>query len=450
MPNFNGVWSSRQQLRARGASTWPALPGAPTIGTATAGNNSNATVTFTAPANAGYPTALTYIVTSSPGSITATGSASPITVTGLTAGTSYTFTVRAVNATGTGPASAASNSITANDIVAPQYVALITNSGTQAYTYNAGTATFTNVSSTYVPSGAPASAGGYEGIATTGNGTKVISTGWNSPLRCATFTLSTTPWTMTSQGSLPIGSSGNALGGWPSINSRGTFVMVSSGASGGVYYSSATGNSWTSMAVGASSYRRTAAGHNRFYIANGDTDLRCYDGTGAPSFLSSINCGSSNKMDASERTYDPNSYTNPPTNEIIVVSGLTSAIVLYTASTNSYSVLRRGSVSDGLPETFSAAVTRDGTRAVFATATRAYIYNINPTAGTASLFTDFAISGASGNSNCVGIFPNGGAIVVSNNPSMRVYNMSGAVVSTTSIPSTAYGLTCVYNGVNYS
>ena len=108
---FSGNWTVTQAAQAKGAGTWPLLPGAPTIGTATGGNG-EASVTFTAPANPGYPTTLTYEVTSSPGSITASGSASPITVTGLTNGTEYTFTVTATNDTGTGPASAASNAVT--------------------------------------------------------------------------------------------------------------------------------------------------------------------------------------------------------------------------------------------------------------------------------------------------------------------------------------------------
>jgi serine protease len=87
------------------------VPGAPAIGTATAGYT-QATVTFTAPASNGGAAITGYTVTSSPGNITATGSASPITVTGLTTGTAYTFTVSATNSVGTGAASAASNSVT--------------------------------------------------------------------------------------------------------------------------------------------------------------------------------------------------------------------------------------------------------------------------------------------------------------------------------------------------
>ena len=70
------------------------LPGVPTIGTATAGNT-QATVAFTAPTYTGKGGVVTYRAVSSPGSIEATSTSSPITVTGLSNGTAYTFTVRA-------------------------------------------------------------------------------------------------------------------------------------------------------------------------------------------------------------------------------------------------------------------------------------------------------------------------------------------------------------------
>lgn len=86
-------------------------PNAPTIGTATAVSGTSVSVAFTAPANIGGSAITSYMVLSSGGQ-TATGTTSPIVVTGLTTGTGYTFTVVATNSYGTGPRSAASNSAT--------------------------------------------------------------------------------------------------------------------------------------------------------------------------------------------------------------------------------------------------------------------------------------------------------------------------------------------------
>ena len=90
-------------------------PGAPTIGTATL-SGVDVNLTFTAPTDTGDSPILSYTAVSNPsggsGTISEDGSTRTILVTGLSTGTSYTFTVTATNAIGTSAASAASNSIT--------------------------------------------------------------------------------------------------------------------------------------------------------------------------------------------------------------------------------------------------------------------------------------------------------------------------------------------------
>ena len=87
------------------------VPGAPTDVTAT-GGNSMAAVSWTAPASNGGAAITTYTVTSSPDGRTCTTSgALSCSVSGLSNGSSYTFTVTATNSMGTGPASNPSASL---------------------------------------------------------------------------------------------------------------------------------------------------------------------------------------------------------------------------------------------------------------------------------------------------------------------------------------------------
>lgn len=87
---------------------------APTIGAATDAGalNGAVTVAYTAGSTTTGGPISSYKAVSNPGSIVGTGTTSPITVSGLTLNTSYTFTVAAVNATGTSEYSSASSSAT--------------------------------------------------------------------------------------------------------------------------------------------------------------------------------------------------------------------------------------------------------------------------------------------------------------------------------------------------
>lgn len=108
--NTNGYSTESASSASVLATTVPNTPATPT---ATAGNAS-ASVAFTLLTgnDTGGKAITGYTVTSTPGSFTGTGTTSPITVTGLTNGTSYTFKVKAANANGTGLESAASTAVT--------------------------------------------------------------------------------------------------------------------------------------------------------------------------------------------------------------------------------------------------------------------------------------------------------------------------------------------------
>jgi hypothetical protein len=94
----------------------PTLPSAPSEVTASAGNGS-ASLTWSAPSGGGTATSYTvtpYIGATAQPAITITGAppATSTTITGLTNGASYSFTVAATNAVGAGPASEQSNTVT--------------------------------------------------------------------------------------------------------------------------------------------------------------------------------------------------------------------------------------------------------------------------------------------------------------------------------------------------
>ncbi|MCW2701077.1 MAG: serine protease [Blastococcus sp.] len=129
--------------------TWQSVPasapGAPT-GVAATAINAAAVVSWAVPAADGSSAISSYRVTASPGGVgvSVSGSARTATVPGLTNGTTYTFTVVASNAVGSGPASAPSNAV----IPRPDTTAPVVSSRTPAANAT-GVAVASNVAATF-------------------------------------------------------------------------------------------------------------------------------------------------------------------------------------------------------------------------------------------------------------------------------------------------------------
>jgi hypothetical protein len=129
-------------------------PGAPTGVSGSSATSSSISVSFSAPACNGHLTIDYYQAISSPGCITATGT-SPISVTGLSPSTAYTFRVRAHNSKGYGCYSSSSASVSTTAV---RGCAVYTTPGTYTWTAPAGV---TSTSSVVVGGGATGSSMGY-------------------------------------------------------------------------------------------------------------------------------------------------------------------------------------------------------------------------------------------------------------------------------------------------
>ena len=130
------------------------VPGKPTGPTAS-GADSQATVSWTAPSSDGGIAITSYTVTSSPGGNTCAWSSGQLscTVTGLTNGTPYTFTVTATNVLGSGTASNPSNSVTPSGLPGkPTGVMATAGHGSATVSWTAPTANGSSITSYTVTS----------------------------------------------------------------------------------------------------------------------------------------------------------------------------------------------------------------------------------------------------------------------------------------------------------
>lgn len=113
------IYTSNGWLPINASAGIPLNTSAVDVGTSRAYNNGAATVSFDPAENGGFPSQFTAL--STPGSLSTTGTESPLVVTGLSSNTSYTFGVAASNDLGTSAYSIASSAITITTVPqAPQ------------------------------------------------------------------------------------------------------------------------------------------------------------------------------------------------------------------------------------------------------------------------------------------------------------------------------------------
>lgn len=170
----NGIWTMEQQAHYRYSNCWPRSPGAPSITSVTKGN-ANVAVAFSAPSCTGSNTLTSYIATSNTG-VSATNTTSPITVTGLTNGSSYTFVVRGINSAGTGACSARSAVAIPSTVPNAPTIGTATGSGCTAavVTFTGSTCNGGNTITGYTVTSTP---GSYTG---TGTSSPITVSGLNS------------------------------------------------------------------------------------------------------------------------------------------------------------------------------------------------------------------------------------------------------------------------------
>lgn len=275
----NSVGSSSASNTASVTVRAPTAPNAPSGVSATSVfgiSGGSVSVSFTAP-SANGSSITGYTVTSSPGNITATGSSSPLVVTGLTNNQAYTFTVTATNGVGTSSASSASNSATPQGF--PDGRASWTErsgSGSRAWadisTSSDGSKAVAVVNSGYIYTTTDYGAnwtertgGGsriWTAVASSSNGSKIIASAYNGYLYSSTD--SGANWTqLTSAGQR------NWIDVTSSSDGVNLFAITSTGVA---YHSTNSGSNWTVSSIYSKTWTATASSSDGSLVYAVDED----------------------------------------------------------------------------------------------------------------------------------------------------------------------------------
>ena len=212
------------------------VPGAPTIGTATAGNTA-ATVTWTPPTSNGGAPITAYTVNALDGSgtlvgtVTVAGNVTTATVTGLTNGTAVTLQVVATNLVGAGPASALSNVVTPTAPAPAASAVALSPASVTGGSASTGTVTLTSAAPTggAVVSLASSATAATVTASVTASTPATITATYGGATPSATLTVTSTTMTSASLSSVSVNPT-TVTGG---TASQGTVLLTAAAPTGG-------------------------------------------------------------------------------------------------------------------------------------------------------------------------------------------------------------------------
>ena len=334
--------TTRLQKYSITATAAATAPGTPTSVVATAGA-AQISVAFTPSTSGG--TATSYTATC--GTKTATGTASPLVVTGLTNGTAYTCTVTATNTSGTSAASSSSASVTPT--------AAVTAPG--APTIGTVTAGKARASVAFT---APSSNGGsaitnYTASCALGTSTPVTKTGTASPLVVTGLTNgSTYSCTVTATNSAGTSAASLAVSVMPvdgttAVPTKPTITSVTAGAAQITVAFSAATSGTTATGFTATCGTKTATGTSSPLVVTGLTNGTAYTCT-----VTASNAGGVSTASTTSSSATPTASAAPNAPTIKQVDGATSGVLIYFSAAS----------SGGTPSYYKATCTPSGGTAV--------------------------------------------------------------------------------------
>jgi hypothetical protein len=325
----------------------------------------------------------------------------------------------------------------------PRLILALSNGGTFAYRFSFSEG-LSNVTTTYITTASPSSAGSPERIRASDTTNLVAVTGWagsGGGPRAAAFDTTTTPFTQYNKNSLPIGSSGNALGAEAAADSNDTYVYFTSLTGGGSFPK--TSDSYTAIS-GMNNYDPICFRHNRLYHFDATTStIRVYPSASTSAIWTSgaspFGSGNNNIQSIKSSARNPPSASSAiNTPEIMVWAGPTNYTYIQMPEANN--TLSNVATLNYTSSFDAQAVTRDGSIVCIAQSAAPYTIRFYSAPNYDTPIASF--NPATGPIRSLDVFKNGRVIAALDTGTLYIYDINGKLLD--SEPCGTYGVAVLY------